>query len=74
MIIRENQKKTISHPYSPTAILNLSGSTIIVGTLSESQGDCNFIMTDECEEPCFMNPDEVKLLIAALQTSLGENQ
>lgn len=69
MIIRPNMEKTLKLPYNLTALVDLSGSTIAVDTLNEAEGDCVFIMTDECVEPVFMSPTETELLIAALQAA-----
>jgi len=74
MIIREHQNKVFKRPYELTAALNLSGTTVTVGVLSEEQEDCIFIMTDENSEPVFMSPSEADLLIASLTAAKGQMQ
>lgn len=69
MIIRPNMEKLLKLPYNLIALVDLSGSTIAVGTLNESEGDSLFLMSDECVEPIFMSSTEVDLLIASLQAA-----
>ena len=54
------------------AKLELSGTTIIVGTYSHHQGDSLFIHTDEQAEPTYFSVAEADLLIAALNASKAE--
>ena len=53
------------------AKLELSGTTIIVGTYSDHQGDSLFILTDEQAEPTYISVLEGKLLISAIRASIG---
>ena len=59
------------------ATLDLSGTTIKVGTCFHHQDDGLFIQTDEQDEPTYFSVAEADLLIAALKASkaeLGEDQ
>ena len=54
------------------ATLDLSGTTVKVGTYSHHQGDSLFIHTDEQAEPTYFSVAEADLLIAALNASKAE--
>ena len=59
------------------ATLDLSGTTVKVGTYFHHQDDSLFIQTDEQDEPTYFSVAEADLLIAALKASkaeLGEDQ
>lgn len=73
MIIREHQKKTMALPYKLNTIMELSGSTVMVGTLNEAEGHAVFIQTDENPEPVFMSVVETRLLIAGLNAAISED-
>lgn len=55
-------------------ILNLSGTTTLVGSMQAKnpQEDSIFLQTDENPEPVFMSPMEARMLIATLQSAVAE--
>ena len=54
------------------AKLELSGTTIIVGTYSHHQGDSLFILIEgEQVEPTYISVLEGELLISAIRASIG---
>ena len=54
------------------AKLELSGTTIIVGTYSHHQGDSLFFLIEgEQAEPTYISVLEGKLLISAIRASIG---
>ena len=58
------------------ATLDLSGTTVKVGTYSHHQDDGLFIMTDEQVEPFYFSPTEADMLLTAINASkveLGED-
>ena len=54
------------------ATLNLSGTTVKVGTCFHHQDDSLFIQTDEQDEPTYFSVAEADLLIAALKAAKAE--
>lgn len=54
------------------AKLELSGTTIIVGTYSHHQGDSLFFLIEgEQDEPTYISVLEGELLISAIRASIG---
>ena len=54
------------------ATLDLSGTTVKVGTCFHHQDASLFIQTDEQDEPTYFSVAEADLLIAALKASKAE--
>lgn len=75
MLTNKNQKDTLKcREYHISGVLNLSGTSTVVGSMQEKnpRDDSVFLQTDENPEPIFMSPMEARMLIATLQTAIDE--
>jgi hypothetical protein len=75
MKLNANQKDTLKcREYHISGILNLSGTSTVVGSMQEKnpRDDSVFLQTDENPEPIFMSPMEARMLIANLQSAVAE--
>lgn len=72
--IKETRKRLNKLPYTTVADLVLSGSQMWVGTLTEKEGDAIVIHNDEMIEPIYFNANEARMLVAALNVAIEENE
>lgn len=55
------------HGHEPIAKMNLSGTTVAVGTSQSASEDSIWLWTSDQFEPTYMNAAEAELLVASLR-------